>query len=322
MTAHRDRYSERLKAAADWYAELQEPGLSHETWEAFQAWESDPANAAAFGEIERSLVAMDRSGFGRRAREDREVSRKDRVPGWVGWLGGIAALVLIGLVVVGVWPAAQPVAPDIYVTDIGEVRQVVLADGSTVTLNTASRVEVRLGEDAREIELAWGEALFDVAGEARPFVVMAGASRTEALGTRFNVQAGGDEVAITLVEGSVRVGASDGAGQGSVLEPGDQLVMQADGGVEVSEVDLESVGRWTSGLVQFDNTTLAEAVAEMNRYSSVTIRIGDQALAAERISGSFPAGQQRDFAESLELFLPVTADMSGRTITLRRQERD
>lgn len=107
-----------------------------------------------------------------------------------------------------------------------------------------------------------------------------------------------------------------------MLEPGDQLVMQADGGVEVSEVDLESVGRWTSGLVQFDNTTLAEAVAEMNRYSSVTIRIGDQALAAERISGSFPAGQQRDFAESLELFLPVTADMSGRTITLRRQERD
>jgi len=73
---------------------------------------------------------------------------------------------------------------------------------------------------------------------------------------------------------------------------------------------------WKRGMVAFDDVTLAEAVAEMNRYSAIEIRLGDAGLADERISGRFPAGQPVEFAESLELFLPVRAERDGETITL------
>ena len=66
----------------------------------------------------------------------------------------------------------------------------------------------------------------------------------------------------------------------------------------------------------FDDVTLAEAVQEMNRYSGIEIRLGGAALASERISGRCPAGKPVEFAESLELFLPVRAERAGETITL------
>lgn len=314
MAVQQDDHPERLRKAAEWYAELQEPELSHEKWEAFEAWESHPANAAAFREIERSLVVVDRSAFGRRhAGGGRE--RRASGPGPLWWGGGLAALVALGLVLLALWPAGQgPVAPEVYVTETGEIREVSLADGSVVTLNTNTRIETVLSEAAREVTLARGEALFDVAADARPFSVTASGSRTEALGTLFNVRAG-ERVAVTLVEGSVRVDAA-GRGQGRVLSPGQQLLLHEDGSLDVLDVDTVAVTRWQAGLVAFDNVTLQDAIMEMNRYSDVTIRIADEVLAGERVSGTFPAGKQAEFVESLELFLPVKAEVSAEEIVL------
>ncbi|WP_300378296.1 FecR domain-containing protein [Henriciella sp.] len=312
MAAWHDDHPERLRTASEWYAELQEPDLDHETWEAFAAWESDPANAAAFREIERSLVVLDRTGFGR---PDSGGSHDGRGRRFGVWGAGLAAVLVLGLVVVALWPAGQePVVPEVYVSQLGEVREVSLADGSSVTLNTDTQIEVVFSDTARDVGLVHGEALFDVAAGQRPFRVDTSGRVTEALGTVFSVRAG-DTVAVTLVEGSVRVGG-EASGQGRVLEPGQQLLVHEDGRQEVRAVDPAAVTRWQAGLVEFDNVTLEEAVAEMNRYSSVTIRIADAALAAERVSGTFPAGKQVEFVESLKLFLPVEAEVSKEEIVL------
>ena len=88
MAGEVEDHAGRLRAAARWYAELKEPDLSAESFEAFQAWEANPANAAAFREIERTLVVVDRTGFG----------RAGGAPGLAGrwragavWLSGVAA---------------------------------------------------------------------------------------------------------------------------------------------------------------------------------------------------------------------------------------
>jgi len=314
MAGDAEDHAGRLRAAARWYAELKEPDLSPESFEAFQAWEANPANAAAFREIERSLVVMDRTGFGRRK------GRGGGAPGLAGrwragavWLSGVAAVLVLGVAGLLWWPSG-PEAPAVlrYASGVGEIREVSLSDGSVVTLNTGTSLTVRFDEARRVVDLARGQALFEVAADGRDFVVEAGGRRTRALGTVFDVRTLDSGVTVTLVEGSVSV---SGAGEARVLSAGEQLVASA-AGVEVRAVDTESLMAWKRGMVAFDDVTLAEAVAEMNRYSAIEIRLGDAGLADERISGRFPAGQPVEFAESLELFLPVRAERDGETITL------
>ena len=85
-------------------------------------------------------------------------------------------------------------------------------------------------------------------------------------------------------------------------------------------IDPARIGQWQSGTLAFDNVTLAEAVAEMNRYAATRIEIADPALAAERISGVFPAGEQHAFAEALALYLPLTAESRADRIVLIRAD--
>src|SRR3546814_10959773 len=77
---------------------------------------------------------------------------------------------------------------DAFNTAVGERRDVALADGSVLRLNTASRVEVVLSKRARVVRLLRGEALFDVAHDpARPFYVEFAHSRLRAVGSALNV---------------------------------------------------------------------------------------------------------------------------------------
>ena len=215
-------------------------------------------------------------------------------------------------------PAAAPEAePVTYMTRIGELREIILADGSAVTLNTATRLEVAFSQDERLVRLESGQALFDVAAGEVPFTVEAAGRRTTALGTRFDVYLMPDGLVVTLVEGVVRV-AGKGGDTGSILAPGEQLRVEH-GKVSILPVDMAAVTGWQTGMVQFRDATLAEAVAELNRYSEVKLRVDDPDLAAERLSGVFTTGDQDLFLESLSLYLPVVTEQSGDEILIRRR---
>ena len=337
MTGKKDE-AERREAAALWYTELQAPDISPGTWEAFLKWEKDPANAGAYREIEAALGILDRTSFSQAGPNPAGDMAAIRGRGARRLLPGLAAaaavLILCATVLTLQSPEPQP-APLAYATAIGEQKAVTLEDGSIITLNTDTRLTVSYSKAERLIRLAQGEALFEVEHSERPFLVEAGGTATRALGTEFDIHAKADSVSITLIRGAVRVTASGGPGAeagaglpaaspGADIDllPGDRVVIAAGKAPVRTRIDPAWAGKWREGLLAFDNVTLEEAIAEMNRYSTTKLRIEDETLAAERISGTFPAGKQEAFAESLQLYLPVRVIQTGHDILVVPQASD
>ncbi len=97
-----------------------------------------------------------------------------------------AAMLAVFVIAAGLWfyyPRAER-----FETALGEQHSVVLSDGSLVTLNTRSEMELHFSHTQRRIKLLAGEALFQVAHDtARPFEVTAGETTVRAVGTGFNV---------------------------------------------------------------------------------------------------------------------------------------
>ena len=318
MTDQKDE-AKRRETAALWYTELQDPDVSPDTWDAFLDWEKDPGNAEAYHEIESTIGIIDRTGLNN---PETKTPGRDRKPAFLGLAAAAAAIIIIGAAALTLQTSKPEPAPLTYATAIGEQETVTLEDGSILTLNTNTTLSVSYSKAERRIHLTEGEALFEVEHSDRPFLVEAGGTITRALGTAFNVRADQDAISVTLIQGSVRVSASrtdDSEGkagampaktlqEGIVLKPGDRLDVRQGADPFLSTIDPALAGKWREGLLRFDNVTLAEAVAEMNRYSTTKLRIDDAALAAERISGTFPAGKQEEFAETLKLYLPVDVD--------------
>jgi len=309
----KDARAARLEAAAGWYAELQDEQAGHDVWMSFLAWERDPANAAAFRQVEAALETLDRTHFKAR----RRAAPVRRMAVWGGALAAAAAL-LAGIVLVRLPDPGVPVpdgpAAEIYATAVGERQEVTLTDGSLVTLNTASRLEVAYSEAARRVTLLEGQALFDVAPGVVPFVAGAGGSLTTALGTEFDIRLRPEGAEITLIEGRVKV-ARAGGNRSDVLAPGRKLAFRGDK-VLITAVDTADVTGWKTGMIRFRNVTLAEAVEEMNRYSATQLNVPDAGLAAARFSGVFPAGDQEVFLESALLHFNARAERAGSVITI------
>lgn len=308
----------RLEAAARWYADLQAADVSAATWEAFRAWEQDPLNAAAFREIELALPTLERTSL---AEPPAAARQKPHQAGlWLGALAaGLAMAGLAGLTLLDRMPAAvlQP-EKQVFATATGERRQVTLADGSLVDLDTLSRIEVAYSAEERRISLVEGRALFEVRPGKAPFVVEASGAETRALGTEFAVylKPGGAE--ITLLEGAVRV-QSPAAGRADdvVLAPGEQVRIEGGVAGPVRKIDVEAAMAWRTGILRFTDATLADAVSELNRYSETRIVIEGSSLAGERLSGAFRAGDQEQFVSALVMFLPVEVTRAGKEIRIR-----
>lgn len=208
---------------------------------------------------------------------------------------------------------------DLYDTGVGEQRIVMLQDGTRMSLNTSTRVRVALGARRRTIEVEDGEALFEVAKDTRrPFVVRAAGSEVTATGTAFavrytpTIEGNLDALDIMLVEGRVVVrGPTDGASAEFTpvveMSPGERLRVagprEPHGAVLKPKVDrprVDQVLAWKRGEAIFDNVSLPEAVAEMNRYSSVPILVaGPETLSGLRVSGVFRTGDNVSFAHAL-----------------------
>jgi transmembrane sensor len=204
---------------------------------------------------------------------------------------------------------------------------------------------VEFGSTKRHVTLEDGEALFEVAKETqRPFVVEAGGSEVTALGTVFSVSVTPDGnrdtgmLAVTLVEGQVRVQTPRGRGTNSasaeqlahplVLLPGDRVrltgfadsVSNREPTVYRDRPRIDQVLAWKRNEVMFDDVPLSEAVAEMNRYSRIPIVLGEGAsMTKARVSGLFRPGDNLAFAHAIaELHGLVAREKEGRVELSRR----
>lgn len=221
-------------------------------------------------------------------------------------------------------------------TGIGEQRQLVLEDGTRVFLNTNTRVIVKYTEEMRLVELARGEALFNVAKKSSwPFVVVAGAREVRALGTSFVVRKEEQQLAVTLVEGKVVVAPvveekrsaaeptlaqqpaqSTGSAAPSenaetsaaarsdvfTLTPGQRVTFGSGSPAKLDTLDtpsVEAATAWRRGQVILDDTPLRAAAEEMNRYNAAKLIIADDVPADVRVSGLFQAGDSSHFANAV-----------------------
>lgn len=309
-----DRKIEREEAAARLVVRVRDgaagAALEAESWIA-----GDPANAVAYA---RADAAWDRAGgMAPPGAEDdpalpseeaqascpSRFTRRALVAGLVGVAG---AGLGVGI------PAIRRLFDGRTInTAVGERRDITLADGSVLRLNTASRVEVRMMADKRIVRLFDGEALFDVAPDPRrPFFVDVGYARIRAVGTEFNVRLRQDLIELTVTEGTVAVANPEEErplGELPHFSAGSAAAIHR-GVVARTEVDSEALRQrtaWRDGVIELDGNTVDQAVAEFNRYRSTPIIVGDQRLSTIRIGGRFGTSESDRFIAALQQTLPV-----------------
>jgi transmembrane sensor len=380
-----DKSSQTEEQAARWLLKKDAPNWSESDQQALNEWlESSTANTVAFVRLEaawqqtRRLKAF-RAGtakgsvpspddwqfspfFDERQTGMEPVTDGAPAPGAtparqrVGLYRTLAAATLVLGLIVGTtwyfWPAGPT-----YQTPVGGTESVPMSDGSNVTLNTNTKIQVALTETERAIQLDRGEAFFEVAKDPhRPFIVSAGRKRVVAVGTKFSVEREGDEVRVVVSEGTVRIedatasraahsvhlfgaGASKAgtprlpegesqatggeslAGEGVVLSAGSVARAQGDS-VLVQEKPLPEVEEdlsWRNGYLIFHDVPLAEAVAEFNRYNVRKIKIDDSAVASIKVSGRFRSTNFEAFVRLLEDGFAIRAQTTGDQIVLSRR---
>jgi transmembrane sensor len=318
--------------AAHWVVRMSEGDLSEPERAQLQRWLlEDPRNAAEFrahGAIQSLAMNLPERAAERlsalypdAAPAEPPVWRRRRVL-------AMAAGVMFAALAVG-WLSFRGGADHVsYVTNAGEVRDVVFEDGSVVHMNTRTRLQWLGDSNDRRVRLVEGEALFDVVHDAaRPFRVLLDNSEIQVLGTSFNLyrKKNGDTV-VTVLEGHVRVRGRNQAWERELVG-GQQLVYRSIGpisNVQQHEKVRDAV-HWREGVLEMTGKPLAEVVEELNRYSEQEILIRDPELAAEQFGGVLDVRDVRNALSRIQSTYPdsiVVSESNGvYTIDRRRSEQ-
>lgn len=202
----------------------------------------------------------------------------------------------------------------------GQVRQLQLPDGSSMTLDADSTAVGRFSAAERSAQLQRGRALFEIFPDhSRPFTIDAAGHTILALGTRLDVNIVFSGITVTLLEGRVSITAKDSTALPVTLAPGQQFVERS-GIVTVRDLGAAAQDEinWRGGHVHFDDQPLAEAAEVMNRYTQAHIVVDDPAIAALKVSGQFRAEDTQRFAATLAEKYKLRLRQSGDRIELVR----
>ncbi len=283
--------------AAAWHARLGERSVATQTIEDFFAWHQKPENAEAYRRVQTvwgqspqlagrpAMVEALEGALSRRKPERRRGVPRNLI--------GLVAVATAAVLAFGGFTWLQ--ARGIYATGVGEQRLVQLADGSSVRLDTDTRIRVGFSGERRDIVLEAGQALFTVAHDPeRPFVVRAGASTVTAIGTVFEVERRGADADVTLVQGVVEVRPLKGRETALRMAAGDQARVR-DAVARVRPVDVAAETSWTQGQIVLRDIPMQEAVAEVNRYLTARIELDAPGLASTPINGVFKTGDRDAF---------------------------
>ena len=303
-----------------------------------------PMPASGLSDVEeRSSDRLDNAAAGTLAAASTGTFKPRR---WFNWSFAAAAVLI--LLAAGVYLLnAGWFGGTHYSTPVGGMENVLLADGSNVTLDTDTRIRVSLTENERRIQLERGEAFFEVAkDELRPFIVYAGDKRVVAVGTKFAVRRDDDDIRVIVTEGRVKLAVADVPAEGdrpdapetpapsnaistagSWVPPSTFLDAGAIARTAKSEVlvrtaaasEAEKLLSWRRGYVSFDNIPLADAVAEFNRYITRKIFIEDPGIAAIRVGGNFRSTNTGAFLDLLQSGFPIAVEHENDRVILKER---
>ncbi|TKV40627.1 hypothetical protein A0U87_23795 [Sphingobium sp. MP9-4] len=309
MTSSNSDPLEQIRAqAVAWLARLRGP-TSAADHAAFEDWYcADPRHADIYDALldnwdatGRIPPASDRDNGGSRGSATRSA------------LVGLLAASLIAVIGAGFWmetadsqkKAGSQTAALLHPeqrreTVPGQIETIRLPDGSHVTLDTASRIDLAYSGTERRIRLISGRARFAVAhGDPRPFIVTAGAQDVVAHGTLFDIFLQDEKAAIALIEGRIEVRRTDHGGTSRFLAPGEVMKVDRSGRLPRPEPDRSAIQDWPSGMQRFTDAPLETVAAACNRYAAVGPIIVTGALASKRFSGTLDVRNTRAAAQLL-----------------------
>lgn len=343
MTAPSFSYSDPpqlRKQALDWMVRRNDAGWTAKDEALFQHWLSaDSRHAQMYAQCDGHWAQLDAmpadlvAGMRRKletdkAQQAREMNTKPHRAQasrrhFLFWPATSAlTMAAIGGVGYMAWQhlQAQSLSVLAYHTDRGQQQSIVLTDGSRVRLDTATRLEVRMFRQHREVRLLDGQAMFEVQHDGRPFHVLAAGHRVTVVGTRFSVRytpdiPGNDGVQVAVEEGKVRVAALHGTEldggtydlmAGQLLTAGEQLQADGRGGAgDIVGVPADGFASWREQRVSFVDAPLSQALAELERYRPTGLVVRDAKVAALRLSGTFDPMMVGALHKALPRVLPV-----------------
>ncbi len=187
----------------------------------------------------------------------------------------------------------------------GERRTVMLADGSTLVLNTASAVNVDFSASERRVRLIAGEVLISTAQDVmqRPFLVETSQGEARALGTRYTVRSQNKRTDVAVFKGAVRITPRHASWQADTLQAGLRTSFTLEAITSPQAADQGSAA-WTDGVIIAKGMRLADLVAELSRYSPVALSC-DPTVADLRVSGSYPLSDIHKVLETLSAMLSL-----------------
>lgn len=306
-----------LEQAADWLVRLQD-GATAADRAACEHWRcSDPQHALAWERAERllgkfgglppavampALVRPDAAPGTRRAAVVRIAALLAAVPAaWAGWR----------------YYQTQPWAGEIR-TSVGQRRTVTLADGTAVTLNTSSAIDVRYTTTERRIVLRTGEILVRSGAHdaGRPLAVATAHGVLRPLGTVFNVRQHAGDTALAVLEGAVAVTPARGSGAPLVVPAGGQARFTTDAAAMAHEAD-PAPAAWIRGMLLADHMRLQTLADELSRYRHGVVQVAP-GVANLRVSGAFPVADTERTLDMIVATYPVDAcaRLNGLWITL------
>lgn len=310
--------------AAEWLVRLDSGTLSGEDYAAYREWLArSPAHRDTFTRLSAVWASLDAAK-----------TYADPLPGGAAgntapaknsrvWRWKIAAAAVMVLVVGGLayWNRPEP-APVVtaYETPVGAQRTVALADGTTVLLNTASRIEVAYSHRERDVRLVRGEAYFDVTHDAkRPFVVLSGARQVRDIGTAFAVRLAGRVLEVTVAKGVVELAVTPAAEASAqrlaVLNAGQSAAFDRKLAYvkHLSSGELNRQLSWREGVLVYAGEPLAEVVSDISRYTKIQISLADPAIADLPVGGYFEVGKVRSVFDALENNFGIRAEWVDET---------
>lgn len=210
--------------------------------------------------------------------------------------------------------------PTIYMTSVGETKDIVLPDGSTLSLNTNSKAVVEFSTSLRQVKLDYGEAEFDVSHDInRPFTVLSGSKSFTALGTTFNVEKQNEfDMELLVTEGEVLVteniddpvalktliqNETSKEDSAAIIHTNEKLKVVNTREImtkQLSKTEISQELAWQAGMVVFDGQSLSQVLKEVSRYTNVQFEILDHHLANIRVAGTYKTGDIDGLLDTLE----------------------
>ena len=243
-------------------------------------------------------------------------------------MGVVAAVAVLAVSIVvslqtrgGVPPATQQVEQPVLETQVAEIRDVTLPDGTVVTLGARSRIDYHFEGGLRMVSLEQGEAFFNVAPDkSRPFYVKAGDRLVRVVGTRFDVRQSTESVVVSVVEGVVEVmkGEDPEATEKQhaeihkdVLTAGDKVTATiGEDHRQLEEVDPEKTAAWRNGWLAYEDVSLEDIVADIHRYDTRKYVFSNDDLKHLHVTAAFGSDKLDQFLDALEASYPLVVDRS------------